>query len=228
MQKRFFVFPCWLIVLAVGLLLLFAGCGAGNKPVPEKSVMHGTEKIAIVGFKAVLDEGEPPRTVRDPLSGAVFSAEAVPSAVVQEMTRELYERLKSRDGRKIMPPGQALGAYSTLASRNMNLALLPAKMLQKIGRMLGADYVLAGYMYRWVERKGGSYAAKRAASVAFSLHLVRVSDGRIIWKGKFDKTQRSLSENILDLKTFLGGGGRWMSAKKLASLGLDQLLAEMP
>ncbi|MEJ2025227.1 MAG: hypothetical protein P8Y00_09485 [Deltaproteobacteria bacterium] len=68
----------------------------------------------------------------------------------------------------------------------------------------------------------------RAASVAFSLHLLRVADARIVWNGNFDKTQRSLSENLLDLKTFLGGGGRWMSARELGFLGLKQLLANMP
>ncbi|MBW2097106.1 MAG: hypothetical protein JRI80_19810 [Deltaproteobacteria bacterium] len=228
MLKRSFIFSCWPFLFAAAILFLLTGCGGNRPPVPEKPAFQGTAKIAIVGFRAALDEGELPHTVRDPLSGAVFRAEPVPPDVVRDMTRELFERLKARGGQEVLPPGQALGAYSSLASGDMKLALLPAKMLQEIGKMLGADLVLAGYLYRWTERRGTEYAVKRAASVAFSLQLVRVTDGRIIWKGKFDKTQRSLSENILDLKTFLGGGGRWMSARKLACLGLDRLLAEMP
>jgi len=228
MQKRSFIFSCWPLLFAGVILFLVAGCGGSRAPVPEKPTLQGAEKIAIVGFRAALDEGDTPHTVRDPLSGAVFWAQPVPPHVVREMTSELFERLKTRGNREVLPPGQALGAYSSLASRDLGLALLPVKMLQEIGKMLGADLVLAGYIYRWTERQGTDYAVNRAASVAFSLDLVRVSDGRIIWKGKFDKTQRSLSENILDLKTFLRGGGRWMSAKKLASLGLNRLLAEMP
>jgi hypothetical protein len=228
MQKRSSIFSYWPLVFGAAILFLVAGCSENRFPTPEKPLLQGSEKIAIVGFRAALDEGENPHTVRDPLSGAVFRAEPVPPQVVREMTRDLFERLKSRGGREVLPPGQALGAYSTLASGDMRLALLPVKMLREIGKMLGADYVLAGYVYRWRERQGTGYAVNRAASVAFSLDLVRVRDGRIIWKEEFDKTQRSLSENILDLKTFLGGGGRWMSARKLASLGLDRLLAEMP
>lgn len=229
MQKRSFIIcSCCSFLFALVILLLVAGCGGNRLPAPEKPLLQGTEKIAIVGFRAVLEEGEESHTVQDPLSGAVFRAEPVPPDVVREMTRELFERLKSRGDREALRPGQALGAYSTLASEDMRFALLPAKMLREIGKMLDADYVLAGYLYRWRERQGTGYAVNRAASVAFSLHLVRVRDGKIIWTREFDKTQRSLSENVLDLKTFLGGGGRWMSARKLASLGLDRLLAEMP
>ncbi|MCP4669484.1 MAG: hypothetical protein GY849_24385, partial [Deltaproteobacteria bacterium] len=45
---------------------------------------------------------------------------------------------------------------------------------------------------------------------------------------KFDKTQRSLSENLFDAKTFVQGKGRWMTAGELAVLGLRNVLANMP
>lgn len=227
-QKRSCIFSVYFLCLTGVLLLSLAGCGGTHLPAREKVVSQSGETLAIVGFKAALDEEDIPKMVRDPISGTVFQAEPIPAHVVREMTRDLFERLKSRGDRHVLPPGQALGAYSTIASGRMELELLPGKMLQEIGKVLGVDYVLAGYVYRWKEREGSDYAAKRTASVAFSLHLLRVTDGRVVWSGKFDKTQRPLSENILDWKTFLGGKGRWMSARKLASLGLEQLIAEMP
>ena len=228
MQRRPFIRICWPLFFPVALFLLLAGCGGNYPTAPLKTTLHRTEKIAVVGFRSALGEEDTPHTVRDPLSGAVFQAEPVSPSVVREMTRELFDRLQSRGYREVLPPGQALGAYSSLASGDMRLALLPVKMLQEIGKTLGADLVLSGYIYRWRKRQGSGYAVNRAASVAFDLHLIRSEDGRIIWNGKFDNTQRSLSENILDLKTFLGGKGKWMTARKLASLGLDRLLAEMP
>ena len=44
---------------------------------------------------------------------------------------------------------------------------------------------------------------------------------------KTNKTQRSLSENILDMNTFLKGGGKWMRAESLAFLGMEELLGEL-
>ena len=64
--------------------------------------------------------------------------------------------------------------------------------------------------------------------MAFDLHMIRPEDGRILWKGKFDKTQRSLSENLLDWAIFRQGRGRWMTVEELALYGLGKMLKEMP
>ncbi|MCD6307115.1 MAG: hypothetical protein J7M32_12625, partial [Deltaproteobacteria bacterium] len=50
----------------------------------------------------------------------------------------------------------------------------------------------------------------------------------VIWRGNYDKTQRSLSENLFDLNTYIKSGGRWLTARDLAVLGLRHLIAEMP
>jgi hypothetical protein len=228
MDKRPVIIRCAPLFFFALLFLFVTGCGMKPAPVPEKQGAYSKEALAVVGFRAALVEGDVPQIVRDPFSGAIFWAEPVPPEVVREMTTELFERLKSRGDRAFIPPGQALGAYSRLASEDLGMALLPAKMLQEIGKTLGADLVLAGFIFQWKERQGTDYAVSRPASVSFDLHLVRSKDGKVIWNGKFEKTQQPLSQNILDLKTFLEGKGRWMTASKLASLGLDRVLATMP
>ncbi|MFZ0451783.1 MAG: hypothetical protein WAL98_21305 [Desulfatiglandaceae bacterium] len=225
-KKTFF--RHWILLAFAAILLVGAGCHPGGLEVEKKPVLSGNEKIAVMGFSAALDEQEKPQTVLDPLSGVVFSAAPVSPGVVNKMTQDLFDRLVSRGGHELISPAEATGAYSSIANRKMDLALLPARMLQKVGRELNADLVLAGYVYRWSERKGSDYGAQQAASVAFDLHLVRSLDGVVIWSGKFDKTQHSLTENLLDLWTFIKGGGRWMTAEKLAGLGLKQLLDKMP
>ena len=64
--------------------------------------------------------------------------------------------------------------------------------------------------------------------MAFDLHLISPSDGVIFWRGRYDKTQQSLSENLFDAATFFRGGGRWMKAEDLAMIGLKKILADMP
>jgi hypothetical protein len=64
--------------------------------------------------------------------------------------------------------------------------------------------------------------------VAFDLHLVRVKDGTIVWRGSFDKTQSSLMENVFQFSSFFSGGGKWITAKELAEEGLAALLKTFP
>lgn len=219
-----------ILLLCIFLCLHLAGGCYFKKPrsSDKKTLLPGIGKIVVVKFQAALSPGASSNMVRDPLSGAVFSAEPVPGDVAQQMTDTLFDRLVTEGGYELISPGQAEGVFSSIVDSDMNAGMEPVKILQKVGKAFEADAVLAGYVYRWRERLGTDYAIDSPASVAFDLNLVRPADGAILWRASFDKTQRSLSENVLDLATFLEGGGRWMTAKKLAMQGLDNLLKEMP
>jgi len=163
--------------------------------------------------------------VQSPISGAIFFAGPVSEEAVHKMTAILFECIVKAGRYDLISPGQARGVYSTLKLSDVVQGEI--EIIQKIGKAFSADAVLSGYIYRWQEREGTDFAANRPASVAFDLYLVRPSDGSILWKGRFDKTQQSLSENVLDMKTFIKGRGRWMRAEKLAQLGLEGLLEEL-
>ncbi|MGZ3634670.1 MAG: hypothetical protein ACXWMO_02035, partial [Syntrophales bacterium] len=62
----------------------------------------------------------------------------------------------------------------------------------------------------------------------FEIHLIRVSDGVIVWRGIFDKTQISLMENLLQIASFIKEGGKWVTAKELAAEGMDEVLKDFP
>ena len=133
--------------------------------------------------------------VRSPLSGAVFMAEPVHERVVDQMTADLFDRILKNKSYDIISPAQARGVYETLVSTDVVSGDI--ELSQRIGQAFSADAVLIGYVYRWREREGTDYGAERPASVAFDLYLIRPRDGAILWKGRFDKTQRALSETSL-------------------------------
>ncbi|MBW2614793.1 MAG: hypothetical protein JRD02_01280 [Deltaproteobacteria bacterium] len=219
-----------LFLLGITAFFLLNG-GCYHKKVPatgEQRAIPGINKVVVVGFLPAMQQGDKADVVRDPISGSVFMAEPVPQGIAQRMTDVLFSRLVDDQRFGLVSPGQARGVFSKLVDSDRNVGMAPVRVAQAVGRSFRADAVLGGYIYRWREREGGDYAVKRPASVAFNLHLIRPSDGAILWKSKYDKTQRSLSEDLFDFSTFVEGGGRWMTAEKLAMIGLEKLLAQMP
>jgi len=149
-------------------------------------------------------------------------AEPVSDDVAETMTIDLFNCLKESQKYSLIPPGQAKGVYSTILSQNITIGI--KDMLQKIGKSFSSDAVLFGYIYRWAERTGTKYSIETPASVSFDLHLVSTDNGSNLWKDSFKKTQVSLSENLLDLSTFLNSSGKWLTAKELAHFGLENMI----
>jgi hypothetical protein len=220
----------WYAWLWAGMSLWVSG-GCDLQKTPEASVetpLASIHKVVVLGFRAALSPGQKPEVVRDTLSGAVYEAGPVPRYVARMMTDVLFKKLMDGKRYELIPPGQAQGAVSSIIRSDEKIGMDPVAMLQEVGKVFGADAVLAGTLYRWREREGTDYAVNRPASLAFDLHLVSVADGAILWRGRFDKTQQPLTDNVLDVGTFIKGGGRWMTAEKMAILGLEELLAKMP
>jgi hypothetical protein len=67
------------------------------------------------------------------------------------------------------------------------------------------------------------------ASVAFMAYLLEVDNGRRVWRGRFDKTQQALTDDLRNTKSFFAkGGGRWLSAEELARFGITQIMQSFP
>ena len=183
-------------------------------------------KMVVVGFRPAMSPWDKPDMIRSPISGAVFMAQPVAQDVVDRMTENLFSILVNDKGYDLISPNQARGVFESIVSSDQSLEDI--EIFQKIGQTFSADTVLVGYVYRWREREGTDYSVNRPASTAFDLYLIRSYDRAILWKGRFDKTQRSLSENILDMDTFIKGKGRWMTVERLAELGLNEVMSEFP
>ena len=122
---------------------------------------------------------------------------------------------------------QAEGTLSDILSSEKE-ELSERKLLVMVGSELGADAILAGKVYRFIERDGTDYSIKSPASVAFDMMLIRVSDGRTLWTGHFDETQQSLFENIYQWGSFVKRKGKWITAEQLAIDGLNSMFRTFP
>lgn len=136
----------------------------------------------------------------------------------------LFRRDLSRDGYNLVAPEMVERVLSKVG----HLEGRPEVLAQRLASALNADSVLMGWIFQYRERIGSDWGARRPASVTFVAFLFDGKDGRLLWRAKFDETQRPLSEDILGFPSFIRRGGRWVSAKELASDGVNLILLRFP
>jgi len=191
---------------------------------PDAPALH---RLAVFPFVRIAPDDPQTTVVRCPLCRAFVQAEPSPPESENIITSLLVDRLAASKEFELIPPERAGGMLQGLAAAEA-LHTGTAELIRKAGAELGAEGVVVGYIYRFRERQGRPYSVKRPASVAYEIHLVRVSDGSHLWRGMFDKTQTSLTENLLQIKWFLREKGRWVTATKLADEGMEEILKTFP
>jgi hypothetical protein len=203
-------------ILILNIDCQFLGGGMKSDPLPPRA-----GKTVVLGFIPAIPEGKEAGVLRNPISGAVVMAEPIPAGVTDKMTTKLFDLLRNYEGYELVDLDKE-GISAGLNPSEQGISDI--ETFKRIGHEYSAETVMVGYIYRWREREGSDYSADHPASTAFDLYLLRTEDGAILWKGKFDKTQASLSENILDARTFFRGKGKWMTVEALADLGLSDIL----
>ncbi len=157
-------------------------------------------------------------------SSAVTSYYVTPEAA-DRVTRILYSLVLTDPRFKEVSQGQCLGFLNSILQKNIKSSEL--RILRAFGKDMEADAILYGKLYRFRERIGSPYAVKTPASVAFSLILVRVADGAVLWRYSFDQTQEALTSNLLNWRFYKEKGMRWVTAEELAAYGIEQAVKEL-
>jgi len=90
------------------------------------------------------------------------------------------------------------------------------------------DAVLTGIITRYDDRQGNAMLVDQPASVAYEAYLISARDGEILWRARFDETQRPLFDNLLLAGRFFKGGGIWQTNDTLARIGLERVVKTFP
>ena len=184
------------------------------------------DRIAVAPFQRMSPEDVSVKAVRCPLCGSIFSVEKYPQDAEKIVQNIFFDRLKNQNKIQIVPPDETGLVLDRISANPSKRPLM--EILKKVGEELGADGIIMAYVYRYRERKGYTYSVEQPASVVFEIHLVRVSDGVIVWKGSFDKTQKPLMENMFQIASFFKEQGKWVTVKELATEGIDAILENFP
>jgi len=214
-------------VVGTGLILpilILSACSA-SKPITKFPVSMGAGTLLILPFKnmsTVYGENE---NVRSPLSGSFFTTGDVSSEAEHSMTKNVSALLQKCTQYTFISGTKARSVIAGAFAENRS----PVQMrehLVRVGQKLNADWVVAGGIYRFKERIGGAMSVESPASVAFDISLIDVDNGRLLWTGHFDETQKPLSENILNFGSFVKRHGKWVSADELTRFAMEEMIKD--
>ena len=205
------------ILISLLVLPLSAQCAETDGPI--------VKRLAVIAFQPLLP-AEGSTMVVCPLCSAGFSGGKIEKGAEKLVQESFIDKLRDLNQVKVLPPEKVMVVYNRVVAESLKKPLVD--VLTKVGAELQADVIVVGYVYRYTERVGYDFAAEHPASVAFEIRLLNVKDGSTIWRGVFDKTQKSLMEDIFQASSFFKGGAKWLTASQLAKLGMDIIFETFP
>ena len=183
------------------------------------------KRLAVIAFQPLLPK-EGSTMVVCPLCSGGYSSGKIEKGAEKDVQEGFIDKLRDLKEVQIIPLEKVTAVYNRVAAEALKKPLLA--VLKKVGAELKAEVIAVGYVYRYTERVGYDFSAEHPASVAFEIHLLNVKDGSTIWRGVFDKTQKSLMENVFQASSFFKGGGKWLTASQLAKQGIDEIFKTFP
>jgi TolB-like protein len=230
-MKQPFAHAKGIAALGATILLLLTSflpcCAGGGKSQSEFPPDREIKTLLVVPFQnQSLLKGEN-TTYRCNLCGGMFTTSRVEKGAETFVTDAIVSILGERKTITIIPNDRVNSIRKKIMLRDESKPS-DLSILIEIGRELGADAVLTGSVYKFRQRVGSNFAADSPASVGLDIDLIHTETGHLIWHSRFDETQEYLTNNFLKIVSFFKRGGKWITAEKLTTSGLKDLLEGSP
>jgi len=188
---------------------------------------RGEEKPTVAITPFFTERGaEPGRGVFCPICKGIYRSGEILPGSPGTLTRLLHQKIEVLRTFKVLSMEKMEEAFSQWDRRLFEERLIPSCI--QLGREWNMDFIFIGILFRFEERIGSPIGAERPASVAFDIHLFRLKDGKEVWQGRFDETQKPLSENLFKIGAFFRRKASWLTAEELSSVGMDEILRRLP
>jgi hypothetical protein len=166
------------------------------------------------------------KTLSCPVGVLCEGADDIDPDAGRALTRMVYDGLRMKFFEKVVSLELTRSAYDQVVVDAPSDT--PRALARKLGRSLGADYVVVGTLWRYRDRGRVPASPDSAASVAFALYLVDVESGVRVWRGVFDQTQQPLTDDLFKARQSLQMGVKWLSARELTRFGVEKVLKSFP
>jgi len=206
-----------LLVLCLSLLVL-TGCGTSKR---TAAVPRPEGKLAVAGFTNPVYNWE--------LLAGYLDEEGhpAPDGTMETLNMVLADTLNKHQVFDYITPAAVKQCEDVVVFEDSGLPKLSAwKYWLGVGKCIQADFLLVPQLTTWVERDGSSAGVKRPASVAIDFYLIDVNQERMI-RSRYEETQEALLDNLFSAGKFADRGGKWVTATRLASDGIEEKLMEL-
>jgi hypothetical protein len=209
-----------------GICLLFALILGVSTSSMARAGSEVKPSLAILPFYVERIEKPSRGVISCPLCKGIYQYGEVVPGSERPLTQLFYMKLEALGRFKILPLEKVEEALFPSLKKQFEEKPIPSAI--QIGKELDVDFLFVGVLFRFEERIGSSLGAEKPASVGFDVHLIRLGDGKMVWIGRFDETQRPLSENLFKIGSFFRRKASWLTAGELSSVGMDEMLKRFP
>ncbi len=206
-----------LVVLCLSLLAI-AGCGPSKR---TAAIPRPEGKLAVAGFTNPTHNWE--------LLAGYLDEEGhpVPDGTLASLDLILLDTLQRHQVFDYITPLAVEQCEDVVVFEESGLPKVSAwKYWLGVGKCIQTDLLLVPQVTNWRERVGSTAGVEDPASVALDFYLIDVKNERMI-RSRYEETQESLIENLLTLQKFADRGGKWVTATRLASDGIEEKLMEL-
>lgn len=227
MCKRFLT---WWSVLACFLIInpdLLPAQATDDETAPVRIVFTRTAVASfLVGQRKPHVDSTMDETLACPIGRICKDDPSILPNAGMTLTRLVDEQVRGRFGKQVVSRADVQAAEMTLKLDQERDT--PRTLAEKLGRLLDADIVVIGTVWRYRDRKEPVAQPQDAASVAFAVYFIEARTGRMLWRGLYDATQQDLFKDLFQAKKQIKMGLKWLSADELAAHGVQEVFSKFP
>ena len=207
--------------ITVFILIFSLSCSHKKDIKRENSLIRKPAKVIILPFKKINSSLEKHLKCDISNKKVVCSySESQFKQIGRQLATDFYYSLK--DNRKDYEP---VMLDTVERAFNKPISMIPT---YEIVKRFKIDYIIEGFVYKFIEREGSDFSVKRPATVHFVISIRDSQNGDAVWQKEYYEEQQDLSKNLLNILNFFKRKAKWLTALELSEMEIDKIVKELP
>ena len=164
--------------------------------------------------------------LKSPLGDLVLNPEDLAPGAEGILTGYVHQELEKRYGERAVPLAKTREMYGAMSEDNKEDT--PLSVTKRLGEALEANLMVLGTVRKYRRRTADTGEGYRGVAVAFTVYIVDVATGKVLWQDRFAETQSSFTDDILGRRKGVKKGMKWLTADEMARQGIKRIFDRCP
>ncbi len=219
-----------LLAFAAGIMLLVAGSGFHPDTLDAQTEVDlSRDQVKRIGVTPFF-RGALGVDIEGPLKGPLSDLALDPADLAQDadriLTAYVQEELERRYGERAVPLTKTRETYGLIPKDNK--VDTPLSVTKRLGEALEANLMVLGTVRKYRRRTADTDEGYKAVAVAFTLYVIDVPTGKVLWKDRFAESQSTFTDDILRRRKGVKKGMKWLTADEMARYGVKEIFNRCP